>query len=356
MITSRPLARHLTPPRGWQQELAAAISDPAELLRRLQLDPALLVDAQDAAASRAAQGFPLRVPESYVRRMRPGDPRDPLLLQVLPLGRETRVVPGFGGDPLGEAAARRAPSLLQKYAGRALLVTTGACAVHCRYCFRRDYDYGADASLDGAVAAIAADPSLEEVILSGGDPLVLNDRRLDALLRQLHAIPHVRRLRLHTRTPIVLPARVDASLLDVLAGHARDAPTRLVVVVHANHAAELDAATAAALRSLAGTGAVLLNQSVLLRDVNDDVASLRALSLALFAAGVMPYYLHRLDPVAGVAHFDVGETRARELMHGLLASLPGYLVPRLVREEAGAPSKTWQDLGSGSQLPQRGPR
>jgi len=277
---------------------------------------------------------------------------------VLPLGREMQPAPGFGGDPLGEAAARRAPSLLQKYAGRALVVTTGACAVHCRYCFRRDFDYTADASLDGALAAIAADVSLEEVILSGGDPLVLNDRRLGALLASLRAIPHVRRLRLHTRTPVVLPSRVDAGLLAVLREHARVAPPglRLVIVVHANHAAELDDETRSALRALAGTGATLLNQSVLLRDVNDDVDSLRALSLALFDAGVLPYYLHLLDPVAGVAHFDVGETRARALMHGLLATLPGYLVPRLVREEAGAPSKTWQDLGPGSQLAPQGAR
>jgi len=355
MITSHPLARQPTRGSRWQHDLAAAITDPAELLRQLDLDPALLEDARGAAAASAARGFPLRVPQSYVRRMRRGDPRDPLLLQVLPLGRETHAVPGFGGDPLGEHAARRAPSLLQKYRGRALLVTTGACAVHCRYCFRRDFDYAADASLDAALDAVAADPALEEVILSGGDPLVLGDRKLDALLRALRAIPHVRRLRLHTRTPIVLPSRVDEGLLSVLssaAGHA----SRLVVVVHANHPAELDAPTRQALRDLATTGAQLLNQSVLLRDVNDDVGTLRELSVALFDAGVLPYYLHLLDPVAGVAHFDVPDARARELMQGLLASLPGYLVPRLVREEAGAPSKTWQDLGAGSQLPPDPPR
>jgi EF-P beta-lysylation protein EpmB len=242
---------------------------------------------------------------------------------------------------LGEGAARRAPALLQKYAGRALLVTTGACAVHCRYCFRREHDYGADASLDAALATIAADTQLEEIILSGGDPLVLSDRRLGALLRRLRELPQLRRIRIHTRTPIVLPSRVDAGLLDALA----IAGSGLVIVLHANHAAEIDAEVTAALRRLASGGAILLNQSVLLRGVNDSTAALRDLSQALFGAGVLPYYLHLLDPVHGVAHFDVSLERARVLLHELLASLPGYLVPRLVREEAGAPSKTWQDLG-----------
>lgn len=355
MITSHPLARHLTPALTWQQELAAAISDPVVLLRRLHIDPAQFPEAVGEAAARAARGFPLRVPESYVRRMRLRDPRDPLLLQVLPLGRETIATPGFGGDPLGEGAARRAPSLLQKYAGRALVVTTGACAVHCRYCFRRDYDYAADASLDAALAALAADPSIREVILSGGDPLVLGNRRLEALLRAVRALPHVRRVRLHTRTPIVLPSRVDAGLLDALAESGAGA-SRCIVVVHANHAAEIDAEVAAALRALAGTGAMLLNQSVLLQGVNDSVEALRSLSETLFDAGVLPYYLHLLDPVAGVAHFDVDEARGRALVHGLLATLPGYLVPRLVREEAGAPSKTWLDLGPASQSDARTPR
>jgi EF-P beta-lysylation protein EpmB len=267
---------------------------------------------------------------------------------VLPLGRETQAVPGFGGDPLGEAAARRAPSLLQKYSRRALIITTGACAVHCRYCFRRGFDYGEGASLDGAIEAVAGDASIEEVILSGGDPLVLSDRRLGSLLRSLRAIAHVRRVRIHTRTPIVLPSRVDESLMAALGGDATST-ARLIIVVHANHPAEIDPQVSDALRTLARDGALLLNQSVLLRDVNDDAAVLRGLSEALFAAGVLPYYLHLLDPVAGVAHFDVPESRARELMHDLLASLPGYLVPRLVREEAGAASKTSLDLGPASQ-------
>jgi EF-P beta-lysylation protein EpmB len=314
----------------------------------------LLDDALSAAAAQAAAGFPLRVPASFVRRMRPRDPRDPLLLQVLPLGREQQTVPGFGGDPLGEAQARRAPSLLQKYAGRALLVATGACAVHCRYCFRRDFDYGEDASLEAAIAAIAGDPSIEEVILSGGDPLVLSDRRLGSLIREARGIAHVRRLRIHTRTPIVLPSRVDDGLIAALGeGDARRAP--LALVLHANHPAEIDDEVRTAIGRLRDTGATLLNQSVLLRDVNDDVAVLRALSDALYTAGVLPYYLHLLDPVAGVAHFDVPETRARELVQGLLAVLPGYLVPRLVREESGMPNKTWLNLGPASQSAARSP-
>jgi EF-P beta-lysylation protein EpmB len=337
MITSQPRHRHLPQPSTWQQELADAIREPAELLRRLQLDPALLVEASDAAAAQAAAGFPLRVPQSYVRRMRRGDPADPLLLQVLPIGRERQAVPGFGGDPLGEHAARRAPAMLQKYARRALLITTGACAVHCRYCFRRDYDYSADPSLEAALETIGADAGLEEIILSGGDPLVLSNRRLGDLLRKLEAMPHIERLRIHTRTPIVLPSRVDDGLVELLSSIRKT----LVVVVHANHAAEIDEDVREAMRRLAAAGASLLNQSVLLRGVNDEATALRDLSKALFGAGVLPYYLHLLDPVNGVAHFDVLGARAQTLMQELLASLPGYLVPRLVREVAGESSKTW---------------
>lgn len=342
MITTQSIARHPASAAGWQQELAAAITRPDELLRRLELDPALFGDALDAAAQRAIAGFPLRVPESYVRRMRPRDPRDPLLLQVLPLGRELARPAGFVADPLGEAAARRAPGLLQKYAGRALLIATGACAVHCRYCFRRDYDYAAEAALQPALAAIAADASIEEVILSGGDPLVLSDRRLAALLQQIGRMPHVKRIRIHSRTPIVLPSRVDAGLIEALASTA--GTSTLVIVVHTNHAAELDVETQAALRRLNETGAMLLNQSVLLRDINDSVDALRALSQRLIVSSVLPYYLHLLDPVEGVAHFDVPEHEARALMQQLTAVLPGYLVPRLVRERAGEASKTPIDL------------
>ncbi len=326
----------------WQQELAAAITDPGELLRELDLDPALLETGGLGAMVRATQAFPLRVPRPFVRRMRRGDPGDPLLRQVLASGLELLATTGFSADPLEEAAARRAPGLLQKYQGRALLVTTGACAVHCRYCFRREFDYSSDGDgLEGgrwaaALAALAADHGIEEVILSGGDPLSLGNARLEALLRRLDAMPQLRRLRLHTRTPIVLPSRVDHGLARLLAA------TRLplVIVVHANHAAEIDEDVRRALAALRATGATLLNQSVLLAGVNDSADALAALSCAMFGTGTLPYYLHLIDRVNGVAHFEVDEARAVELVRELNARLPGYLVPRLVREVPGMPGKT----------------
>lgn len=331
MIPAELSSRHRS---SWQAELAAAITDPAELLAALALDPALLPAARSAAA-----GFRLRVPWSYVRRMRRGDLHDPLLRQVLPVGAELAEVPGFVADPLGERAANRVPGLLHKYRGRALLVTTGACAVHCRYCFRREFPYAEQVSGEGrwdaAIAAIAADRSIEEVILSGGDPLVLSNARLGALTAQLATIGHVRRVRVHTRTPVVLPSRVDDGLVQWLASLRRP-----VVVVHVNHAQEIDAELAAAFARLRAAGATVLNQSVLLAGVNDSAGALVALSTALHDAGVLPYYLHLLDRVHGAAHFDVPAERARALMRDIGARLPGYLVPKLVREEAGAPGKT----------------
>jgi EF-P beta-lysylation protein EpmB len=318
----------------WQQALREAVHDPAELLRLLALDAVLL-----PAAQRAAAAFPLRVPRGFVARMRRGDPADPLLRQVLPLDAELAPAPGYGSDPVGELAAMTVPGLLHKYRGRALLVTTGACAVHCRYCFRRHFPYGeanpAPGQWERALDYLAGDPTLTEVILSGGDPLVLPDERLAGLARALERIPHLRRLRVHTRLPVVLPERVDGPLLDWLCG------TRLqpVVVIHANHAAELDDAVRAALHALRARGVSLLNQAVLLRGVNDSVAAQAALSEALFAAGVLPYYLHALDPVAGAAHFAVPDAVARTLHAALRTRLPGYLVPRLVREVPGAPAK-----------------
>lgn len=318
----------------WQIALSEAVRTPSELLELLELPSELL-----AAHPRATRHFPLRVPRSYVARMRKGDPNDPLLRQVLPLAAEDNIVPDFVDDPVGDLAAMAAPGVLHKYAGRALLVTTGACGIHCRYCFRRHFPYAeanpAVSHWRPALAHIASDAGITEVILSGGDPLSLPDARLAELARELAAIPHLRRLRIHSRMPIVLPARVDDHLLAWL----HDLPLQKVMVVHTNHPNEIDDETRAALRRLADGGLTLLNQSVLLRGVNDAVTTLTDLSEALFATGVLPYYLHLLDQVQGAAHFDVPETEARSLLASLRNRLPGYLVPRLVREVAGEASK-----------------
>lgn len=335
MITASLSARHTR--SSWKRELAEAIADPAELLRALDLDPDLL-----SSAERGATTFRTRVPWSFVRRMRRGDARDPLLLQVLPSEAELLDVPGFVDDPLGEQAANPVPGLLHKYTGRALLVTTAACAVHCRYCFRREFPYEdqtSDTSAGGrwsaALEAIARDPSIEEVILSGGDPLSLSDERLGELTRELARISHVRRLRLHTRTAVVLPSRIDAGFLSWL----ESLPWPTTIVVHTNHAREIDVEVREALLRLRAAGATMLNQSVLLAGVNDSVETLAELSTALFDAGVLPYYLHLLDRVRGVSHFEVSEQRALALVATLASRLPGYLVPRLARETAGAPAK-----------------
>ncbi len=314
--------------------MAAAITSPRELVTELGLDPELA-----AAATAAANSFELRVPRSYLARIRRGDPHDPLLRQVLPLGAEMADTAAYTADPLGERAALRAPGLLQKYHGRALLITTSACAVHCRYCFRREFPYAQQRSDSSrwseALDAIARDPSIEEVILSGGDPLSLSDSRLGGLTDALQRIPHVRRLRVHTRQPVVLPSRVDAGLIQWL--------TRLrlpvVFVLHINHPNEIDAEVRAACAQLRDCGVTLLNQTVLLQGVNDDSAVLAELSRRLFETGVLPYYLHVLDRVRGAAHFDVAEERARLIAGQLAARLPGYLVPRLTREIYGAPAK-----------------
>ena len=319
----------------WQQLLADAITDPAELCAVLGLDPALILPALQAA-----KGFALRVPRGYVARIRHGDPTDPLLLQVLPLASELEEAHGFVSDPVGDMDRRAAPGLLHKYHGRALLVATGACAVHCRYCFRRHFPYGEESALQQgwrpALERLRADTSINEVILSGGDPWSLSDRRLKQLTDALQTLPHIRRLRVHTRYPIVLPERVDCGLLDWL----QSVRLQKVVVMHANHAREIDASVRQACARLSAAGVTLLNQAVLLKGVNDDAQILAELSEALFETQVLPYYLHVLDKVQGAAHFDITEARALQLHQDLTARLPGYLVPRLVREIAGAPAKS----------------
>lgn len=333
-LEPRDLRHDPQPGSDWRQLMAESITDPATLLRRLQLPAELLADAEAAARL-----FPLRVPRPYWQKIRPGDPQDPLLRQVLPLGAEQHAADGFRPDPVGDLDAMVAPGLLHKYQGRALLVTTGACAIHCRYCFRRHFPYGSETTganaWTRALAHIRGDPSLNEVILSGGDPLSVSDARLGQLLGALAETPQVKRVRLHTRLPIVLPQRVDEGLLASLA----TAPPRLVIVVHANHERELDHQVAAAMQRLAGQGVLLLNQSVLLKGVNDHPETLARLSERLFDIGVLPYYLHLLDPVAGAAHFALPTEKAIAIHHRLTAQLPGYLVPRLVYERPGASSK-----------------
>ncbi|TYT25036.1 EF-P beta-lysylation protein EpmB [Luteimonas viscosa] len=331
--TMIPAAPARLQPTGWQQHWREAIRDPRELLSLLGLQA--LAGVSEAAAAQ----FPLRVPRGFAARMRHGDPHDPLLRQVLPLDAELRPAPGFSLDAVGDAAARAGHGVLHKYAGRALLVATGSCAIHCRYCFRRHFPYAeetaAAAGWRAAVAAIRADHSLHEVILSGGDPLSLATPKLAELTDALAAIPHVRRLRIHTRLPVVLPERVDDALLAWLSA----LPWPVVVVLHANHANEFGAGVDAATAALRARGATLLNQAVLLRGVNDSLEAQAALHERGFAAGVLPYYLHQLDRVAGAAHFEVPDDEARALHEAMRMRLPGYLLPRLVREVAGDGSK-----------------
>jgi len=319
---------------AWQRDLRAAVRDAHELCRRLGL-PAELADA----AAGGADEFPVFVPPAYLARIRPGDPHDPLLRQVLPVVDETTEAPGFSRDPVADKRATLQPGVLQKYAGRALLVTTGACAVHCRYCFRRHFPYEevphSAAAWDTALRKIAADDSLQEVILSGGDPWMLLDDRLATLVEKIAAIGHVTRLRVHTRLPVMIPTRVTEELIAWLTG------TRLtpVVVIHANHARELDDAVADSLSRLRQVSVTLLNQAVLLRGVNDSTAALTALSERLIEIGVVPYYLHQLDRVAGAAHFEVPVQQGRQIIDRLRARLPGYMVPKYVQEIPGELSK-----------------
>jgi L-lysine 2,3-aminomutase len=321
--------------KSWQDELSQLVRNPADLIERLRLDPALL-----PAAILAAQAFPLRVTESYLARIKPGDPNDPLLRQILPLGAELTSPDDYTRDPLDELNANPVPGLVHKYAGRVLFVASGACAINCRYCFRRHFPYEDNnpgrEEWQAALAYVRDDETLEEVILSGGDPLAVSDKQFAWLLQQIEAIPHVTRLRIHSRLPIVLPSRISPELIEILGSSRLDK----VLVVHANHPQELDSEVGASFTRLKSAGIILLNQSVLLAGVNDNALVLANLSRKLFALGVLPYYLHLLDKVTGAAHFALPEETARQIQQSLMHALPGYLVPRMVREVAGALSKT----------------
>lgn len=321
--------------QAWQVALANCVNDPASLLKQLGL-----ADKLKAVDNETLKHFSLRVPQNYINKMRYGDVNDPLLRQVFPLIDEGLTVDNFVTDPIGDSLAVTAPGILQKYHGRALLVTTGACAIHCRYCFRRHFPYGdsnplASQWLD-TLSTLRNDSTINEVILSGGDPLVLADLTLASMIADLAKIPHLKRLRIHSRLPIVLPERIDQHLLKWI----QNTRLQVIIVVHANHANEIDGEVATALDKLRLAGCQLLNQAVLLRGVNDSAECLIQLSERLSEVNVMPYYLHLLDPVAGASHFDVPDQSGTELINSIRKKLPGYLVPRLVRELQGEASKT----------------
>lgn len=325
----------IDPELSWQQQLSDLIRDPAELIGLLELSQHQLPEAL-----LACDQFSLRVPRAYAKRIKVGDAQDPLLLQVLPQGQELVAAPGFVADPLQEADSNSLPGLIHKYKGRVLLLVSTSCAINCRYCFRREFPYQENKPSrehwQEVFAYIAADSSIREVILSGGDPLTASDQQLEWLVEQAQAIPHVTRLRIHTRLPVVLPSRISERCLDWMSGHR----LQTVLVIHSNHANEIDDEVRETLARLRARGITLLNQTVLLRGVNDSVAALAELSETLFAAGVLPYYLHLLDRVNGAAHFEVVENEAKALHQQLLAELPGFLMPKLVREIAGKTSKT----------------
>jgi len=317
----------------WQKALARAIKTPEALAERLGLALESLPTLKGGHGT-----FPIKVTDYWLGLIEQGNPNDPLLRQILPDAAELLDVDGFVADPVDDDAAYRGNGVIQKYQGRALLITTGACAIHCRYCFRRHYPYDENSSLkhlSNAVDLLANDTSLSEVILSGGDPLSLSDRRLSELLDKLEAIPHIKRIRLHTRTPVVLPQRISDSLIERLSRSNKS----ICIVLHVNHPNEITQELAAALAPLKHSGISLLNQSVLLKGINDSSAILRELSEKLFPIGVLPYYCHLLDPVQGAAHFNVEKSAAEKIEAELKATLSGYLVPKFVREVPHASSK-----------------
>jgi len=319
--------------KNWQEELSQLVTEPKQLFSLLELDPALL-----PMAEKAHQLFPLRVTRAFINRMHKGDPKDPLLRQVLPLNEEFDIHPSFSADPLQEDKFLKAPGLIHKYRGRVLLVAAKQCAINCRYCFRRHFDYQDNsvtrARWQEALNYIQQNPDIEEVILSGGDPLAVSDKQIAWLVGEIGAIPHIQRLRIHSRLPIVAPSRITEQLLGVLCKNR----LKVVLVIHCNHAQEVDGEVEYQLKQLR-PHMVTLNQTVLLRGINDNEKALVDLSKRLFSCGVMPYYLHLLDKVKGATHFFVGEDHALSLNQALLATLPGYLVPKLVKEVPNAPSK-----------------
>ncbi|MBF4256251.1 EF-P beta-lysylation protein EpmB [Vibrio anguillarum] len=324
--------------QNWLQQLTNAISNPAELLQQLEIDPALW---QNGFAARKL--FALRVPQSFVDRMEKGNPYDPLLRQVLPLNEEFEWHDGYSNDPLDEQN-NAIPGLLHKYRNRVLMIVKGGCAINCRYCFRRHFPYqenkGSKQVWQQSVDYITAHPELNEVILSGGDPLMAKDEELRWLIDAISSVPHIKRLRIHSRLPVVIPARITDALCDLL----RETRLQVILVTHINHANEINLEFKQQMSRLRAINVTLLNQGVLLKGVNDSVDAQVALSETLFDAGILPYYLHVLDKVQGAAHFFVSDQKAKEIMAGVIERVSGYLVAKLTREIGGRASKTPLDL------------
>ncbi len=320
--------------RNWKKIIQEANSSPQELLNRLNIEGSSPISRQ------ANKDFPLRVPPGFVSRINRNDPDDPLLRQVWPSVEEENDHDGFSKDPLNEFKRQTTPGLLHKYHGRVLLVLTGACAIHCRYCFRRHFPYSDSNSsgknLEKAIEYLQNETGVTEVILSGGDPLSISDERLSDLVSQLADIPHLKRLRIHTRFPVVVPERINQTCLEWLT----KTRLQLVIVLHVNHANELNKSVEQAMLKLRACNIPLFNQSVLLKGVNDSAKALVELSESLFNYGIIPYYLHLLDPVNGASHFEVEESSAKLLMQEIQKKLPGYLVPKLVREDCDTAHKT----------------
>lgn len=327
------MINHLTLEKNWQPHPNDFVTSIHELMTLLELPDSLIEQVADASH------FPLRVPRHFVTKMQVGNPHDPLLKQVLPLQLEHESPVGFSTDPLSERAANLHKSIIHKYASRVLLTLTGACAVHCRYCFRQHFDYQANlpksADWQRIMAYISQDDAIHEVIFSGGDPLSLNNRQLGEAITQIESLSQIDTLRLHTRVPVVMPQRIDQQLCERLSVSR----LHVVMVIHANHPHEVDDETAQYLSLLKAHGVTLLNQSVLLKGINDSAETLCQLSQRLFTADVLPYYVHLLDPVVGAAHFDIAEANAAQIYWQMAAKLPGYLLPRFVKEKPATQSK-----------------
>lgn len=324
--------------QNWLKQLTNAISDPEKLLHYLDIDPTPWLEGANAKHL-----FPMRVPIDFVERMEKGNPNDPLLRQVLPLQQEFESTPGFIADPLNEQH-NAIPGLLHKYRNRVLLILKGGCAVNCRYCFRRHFPYednkGNKSVWANSLDYIKQHPELDEVILSGGDPLMAKDHELSWLIKQIEGINHIITLRIHSRLPVMIPSRITPELVNLF----QTSSLNIVFVTHINHANEIYPPLKQAMQTLRQSGVTLLNQGVLLKGVNDSITAQVNLSKALFDAGILPYYLHLLDHVDGAAHYLVSDDEAKQIMAGVIEAISGYLVPKLTREISGRTSKTPLDL------------